>query len=95
MLNYSEISNKIKAKKLEARLSVEKIRTISWVIEPKLNLSIVKEDHDDNKVLECAEESKADYVITNDKHLLKIGSFNGIKIVTPKEFLNMISKTAL
>jgi len=37
--------------------------------------------------LECAKEGKVDYVITNDKHLLKIKEFEGIKIITPEQFL--------
>jgi uncharacterized protein len=46
----------------------------------------VVEDKEDNKILESAIACKADYLITSDRHLLKIEKFKGIKIVTPSKF---------
>jgi predicted nucleic acid-binding protein len=63
----------------------------STIIKPKTRLSIVKEDHDDNKIIECAVTGKADYIITKDKHLLKIKNYKGIKIITPREFLRIMA----
>ena len=41
-------------------------------------------------VLECAVDGKADYIVTGDKHLLEIGKFENIEIITVKEFLNKL-----
>lgn len=60
------------------------------IVEIKKKLDIVKEDPEDNKVLECALFGKADYIVTGDKHLLKLCKFNNIKILTPIEFLKEI-----
>jgi predicted nucleic acid-binding protein len=38
-------------------------------------------------ILECAVESKAEYIITGDDDLLRIKEFKGIKIVTTDKFL--------
>lgn len=46
----------------------------------------VVEDSDDNKILESAVGSRADYLITSDRHLLKIEKYKGIKIVRPAQF---------
>ncbi len=92
VLNYDEIKNKIRDKGLEVRRTVEKIISISNMIEPIEKLNIVKEDKDDNMVLECAIEGNVDYIITNDNHLLKLNEFQGIKIITPQEFLSIFSK---
>jgi len=89
VLKYNEIQNKIKDKNLEMLHSLQKIISISTIIEPKNKLKIIKEDPDDNKILECAIEGKVDYIITQDNHLLKLKEFKGIKIITPKEFLNI------
>ena len=59
------------------------------LVEPSEKLDIVKEDHDDNKFLEAAITGNVEYVVTQDKHLLKIKEFQGIKIVTPEEFLKV------
>lgn len=58
-------------------------------VKPKEKLNAV-EDPDDNKILEAALEAKVKFVVTGDKHLLKLKEFKGIIIVTPKEFLKMI-----
>ena len=48
----------------------------------------VCEDPDDDKFLACAIASKSKYIISGDKHLLKIGTFLDTTIVTPRHFLD-------
>jgi putative PIN family toxin of toxin-antitoxin system len=50
----------------------------------------VCEDPDDDKFLACAMASKSKYIISGDKHLLKIGSYGNSSIVTPRYFLDHI-----
>lgn len=49
------------------------------------NINIVK-DPEDNKILESAVESKADFLVTSDNDLLSLGNYENIKIVNPTEF---------
>ena len=62
------------------------ILKISTLIKTKSNLEIIKEDHDDNTILEAALEGKADFIITGDNHLLKLKKFKNIRIVNPSSF---------
>lgn len=48
----------------------------------------VCEDPDDDKFLACAIAAKSKYIISGDKHLLKIGQFFNTTIVTPRYFLD-------
>ena len=48
----------------------------------------VCEDSDDDKFIACAIASKSKYIISGDKHLLKIGTFLDTTIVTPRHFLD-------
>ena len=50
-------------------------------------IEIIKDDPDDNKILECAIASSSDYIITYDKHLLKVNGYKGIKIIKPEEII--------
>ena len=50
---------------------------VSWA-----EIDKIKSDPDDNKVLECALEANANYIVTGDTHLLELGLFEKIKIVT-------------
>ncbi|MEK7617961.1 MAG: putative toxin-antitoxin system toxin component, PIN family [Patescibacteria group bacterium] len=45
------------------------------------------EDPDDHRILECALEAEADCVVSGDNHLLKLKTFSGIAILTPRQFL--------
>ncbi|MDD2531719.1 MAG: putative toxin-antitoxin system toxin component, PIN family [Candidatus ainarchaeum sp.] len=49
------------------------------------------EDKDDNKVLEVALEANAEFIISGDKHLLKMNKFNGVKIVTARQFIEFFT----
>lgn len=53
---------------------------------------VVKEDPSDDKFLACAKYTNASYIISGDKHLLKLKSYSGISIVEPSAFLKKITK---
>ena len=87
VLNYKEIQDKIKDKKLEMKRTVGKIISISTMVIPKEKVNIIKDDPDDNAILECAKAGNVDFIISNDKHLLKLKKFENIPILTPDEFV--------
>ena len=66
-------------------------RGISFIrlVIPRREISIIKEDSDDNKIIECAIESKSEYILTYDNHLLKIKEYKNIRIIKPEEFSNL------
>ncbi len=44
---------------------------------PTQTLDVIKEDPDDNRILECAAAAKSDYIVTDDKDLLRLGKYGG------------------
>ncbi len=58
------------------------------LIIPSEKVDVVKEDSEDNIIIECALESKADFILSYDKHLLNLKEYQGIKIVRPEEIIN-------
>ena len=50
-------------------------------------VNAVREDPDDNRILECALAADADVIVSGDRHLLKLGAYEGITILTPRDFL--------
>ncbi|MGA2642061.1 MAG: putative toxin-antitoxin system toxin component, PIN family [Spirochaetia bacterium] len=52
-------------------------------------ISVISEDPADNKFIECAVAADAKYVISGDQHLLNLGMFRGIRMVSPKDFLKV------
>src|SRR6185369_10161576 len=54
---------------------------------PKIKLDVVKDDPDDNRILECAVHSRSEAIITNDNDLLRMKEYRGIKVMKIHEFL--------
>ena len=65
---------------------VEAIADIAQVVNPKETVSVVKTDPSDNKIIEAALAGRARFVITGDRHLLKIGSYRGIQILSSGKY---------
>lgn len=64
----------------------------SIIVKPTIKLNIIKEDPDDNKFLEVGVAGKANLIVSQDKHLLKLGDYQRIKIVNPEKALFLFSK---
>lgn len=62
-------------------------RAYSKKVNVSSKVEAVKHDLTDNIFLACAVDGNADYIISGDHHLLDLGSFQEIPIVTSKEFL--------
>ena len=72
----------------EKKAYIRRLLGISTIfVKPEFTILAVQDDPDDDKFVEAAVAGAADYIITQDKHLLKIKQFEGIRIVTPEEFL--------
>jgi uncharacterized protein len=56
-------------------------------VTPTVMLDVVKDDPDDNRILECALTAGSEYVITGDKDLLRLGSYSSIRILSVADFL--------
>lgn len=76
--------------KREINTTIQKISSFSQIVNPKIKLKIIKEDPDDNKILECAVAGGARYVVSGDKHLLKLGRYKGIKMISVAEMLEKL-----
>lgn len=68
-----------------ARAFTDNIRTLAKVVQPTERLRVVKADPDDNKILECAVEARANLIITMDKHLLRLKRFRAVGIAHPSD----------
>ena len=60
-------------------------------IEPHLVIEAVTSDPDDDRILEAAVASNAQYIVSGDKHLLKLGQWEEIPIVTAEVFISEVT----
>lgn len=62
---------------------------LAKIVEPTERISVCR-DPDDDRVLEAAVAGEADVIVTGDRDLLVLDPFRGIRIVTPRGFLEMV-----
>jgi putative PIN family toxin of toxin-antitoxin system len=75
--------------------TIQRIKAKTNSIRPKIKVSVVKEKEDDNRILECAIEGNAQYLISGDKkHLLLLKQYQGIKILSPARFLMLFTNVS-
>ncbi len=60
------------------------------LVLPSQRFNVVREDPSDNMFLECAIEAAANYVISGDRHLRRLRSFQGIEIIPPRQYLSRL-----
>ena len=70
---------------------LNRIKRQTILVHPKLKVTIIKWKDDDNRILECAIEGRAQYLISGDKkHLLPLKEYQMTKILSPAEFLRVL-----
>lgn len=74
----------------EREAFVRDLLTHAVVVDPSLTLEVVQDDPADNRVLECAVEIGADWIVSGDGHLLELGVFKDIRILRASEAEEMI-----
>jgi putative PIN family toxin of toxin-antitoxin system len=66
---------------------VEQLHDICCVVTPRKSIRAITADPDDNRVLECAVEAGARIIVSGDSHLLELGQWRGIRILSPADFI--------
>ncbi len=60
---------------------------IADFVNPSETIHVVLDDPDDNRILECAVEAGANYIITGDSHLLKLSRYLNLEVLNVTAFL--------
>jgi uncharacterized protein len=68
---------------------MRKITEAAVLVHPTRRLS-ASPDESDNRFLECAREAAAQYLVTGNKRHFPFPAFEGIRIVSPAEFVQML-----
>ena len=86
------------ARKLDEKFGWEKqkiaqlitsISNLATVFKTTPWLQVISDDPD-NRILECALKAAADFVVTGDKHLLKLRSYKHLEIIRLSTFITML-----
>lgn len=91
---YIEVLNRDKFRKYpefvtKAEIVLNKLFELSLKYIPSVKLSVIK-DEPDNRVLELAVSAQADFIITGNTRDFSFTQYEGIRIVTPEQFIQLI-----
>ena len=72
--------------------AVEEVRQFSELVEvPGQLQGVVTDDPDDEVILECAIRGNAAFVVTGDKHLVKLQAYRDISIIRAQALLELVA----
>ena len=92
VLSYPKIKNVYKTLGLQSEDLIEAVLKIAKFVKGTKKLHVVEEHSADDKFIECAQAAGADYIISGDKHLLKVASYKKTRIISVREFIEIITK---
>ncbi len=94
VLTYPKVKKLLKKKKTtpgEVEEGIVKALKVAVLTPGNLAIKAIPDDPADDMFLACALEGQADFIVSGDHHLLELSTFQGIKIVSPAEFLKIIN----
>ena len=74
----------------QALTLIEELHDLCEIVTPRRRIHVVTVDPDDNAILDCADTAKAKLVVSGDSHLLDLGQWNGIDILSPADAIQRV-----
>jgi len=68
---------------------LEKVILMSEIVFPEGDVDVITDDPSDNSILETAMQGKAGLIVTGDRHLLALGTFEGVRILRAAELIRL------
>jgi putative PIN family toxin of toxin-antitoxin system len=90
--------HRILAEKFDwAPAELQEVLPVVWsmgeLVVPRTIVHVILRDPDDDRIIECALEAKANYIVSGDKDLLTLGKYRSISIVTARQFLDILASS--
>lgn len=90
VLGYERVQKYLEMTPKEINKLLRGWSSTAFFVDPELELDVVEDDPDDNRVLECAVAAEANYIISGDDHLLDLGEYQGIEVLPPAGFVVLL-----
>ncbi len=90
VLRYPKIARRHQWSESDFKGFMEDFRHLTIPTPGQLTLALIESDPSDNRYLECAVEGEAGYIVSGDRHLLDLTEYQGIEILTPRAFFELL-----
>ena len=69
---------------------VAQLVRVAVLVDPTERIADITDDPADNRVLEAAAEGDAETIVSGDRHLLTLGTWRGIPVLTPAAVMQQL-----
>jgi putative PIN family toxin of toxin-antitoxin system len=90
VLHYPKIMRRHRWSEEHLQRFLDALAHLAVVTPGQLTLVVIANDPPDNRYLECAVEGEAAYIVSGDEDLLQLGIYQGTRIITPRQFLDLL-----
>jgi uncharacterized protein len=90
VLQYERLQKKHQMNVEQVKEVIQQLRKATTIVSSTEKLHVVKDDPSDDKLFECAKAGGAEYIISGDEAVLAVGEYEGIKVISPATFLNLL-----
>lgn len=91
-LAYPKVRRCLRLPAADVSTWVDALALLSDIVPGERAVAVVASDPDDDKYLSAALEGRAPYVVSGDRHLLDVGAYEGVQVVTPRAFLDLLAR---
>jgi uncharacterized protein len=92
-LRYPKVQKAARSK-IDPSLWFEDLVVLSQLVSEHSEVPRLSADPDDDKYIACAIAGRATFIVTGDPHLLDVRQHETVRIVSPREFLDLITRGA-
>ena len=71
---------------------LQRLEAAALEVYPAELIEVITDDPSDNRLLEAGVAGNADFIVSGDRHLLSLGSYASLAIVTPARFAAILAE---
>jgi len=90
VLSYPRIAERLRLDEEEVKAILVALLSQAEVSPGQLRLPGATRDPKDDAVVACAKEGQADYIVSGDQDLLILGGYEGVQVITPRQFVEIL-----
>ncbi len=89
VLECERILRFLKRSRTEPSSVMATVLRLSSIVDVAAAIHEIEDDPSDNQILACAKQANVQFIVSGDRHLLRLGNYDGTGILTASKFLEM------
>ena len=90
VLSYPRIASRLRLPEEDLEMILVALLSEADLVPGHLQLPGVTRDPKDDPIVACAQEGGAGYIVSGDQDLLVLGEYEGIRVVSPRRFAEIL-----